>query len=378
MSASAPPPPRSLYSRATLVIGVVLAFCFTALSALNEWESIRSADANSEALRDVVSIAADAVNISNEGHLVHVTGLATGTRSLADPLFGVTVPSALSLSRQVLMFQWKEDVSPAVAGQKERTFGYQKMWSARVIDNTFFNRPGDHKNPTSMLASSETFPANPAMLGAFVLPRRWVETFDAQTDVDPSIDDLARIEPRWRSAARIIPGGFYIGTNPDAPEIGDQKILFKAAPPRTISLIAAQSGTSFEPYRAKSGESVELVRSGAVEASAMLTRTDQDSQLGAALFRVVFFLLLWFAIWLPLRLLAADPPATPFGAILGAGASIAAFALSLTIDLLATALVWSSVWPWRALCLAGAALVCILVAERWGRRRAALKTGSPT
>ena len=71
----------------------------------NEGRAVKRAEALQEGGGAVVTVSADKVDPANEGKLVHLTGAATTTETLADAEFGITT-NALKLRRVAEMYQW--------------------------------------------------------------------------------------------------------------------------------------------------------------------------------------------------------------------------------------------------------------------------------
>src|SRR5947209_9808464 len=86
-----------------VVAGVVLFLLSFPLLWWNEGRAVQTADSLSEGESNVVSVSADRVDPANESRLVHVSGTATTTESLSDPVFAVSLP-ALRLVRDVEMY----------------------------------------------------------------------------------------------------------------------------------------------------------------------------------------------------------------------------------------------------------------------------------
>src|SRR5216684_5777850 len=82
----------------SVLFGLLLFFVSFIVLFWNEGRAVHTARSLEEGAAVVVSAAADAVNPSNDGKLVHVSGEATTTETLSDADFGVSAP-AIRLER---------------------------------------------------------------------------------------------------------------------------------------------------------------------------------------------------------------------------------------------------------------------------------------
>ena len=74
-----------------IFVGLFLFLAAFPLLFWNEGRAVKTARSLDEGAAAVVSIAADRVDGSLEGKLIHISGLATTTETLADPTFGVSL-----------------------------------------------------------------------------------------------------------------------------------------------------------------------------------------------------------------------------------------------------------------------------------------------
>src|SRR5580693_6549847 len=88
-----------------VLLGLVLFAISFPLLWWNEGRAVQTARSLEEGASSVVSVTS--LDPSNEGKLVHYTGDAVTTETLADPELGVSAV-ALRLQRNVEMYQWQE------------------------------------------------------------------------------------------------------------------------------------------------------------------------------------------------------------------------------------------------------------------------------
>ena len=91
-----------------ILVGFVFIIIALALLAWNEERAVTTAKSLKEGAAAVVSVEAGTVDPSNAQKLIHVSGEATTAEVLSDPTFAISA-NALRLSRDVAMYQWKEE-----------------------------------------------------------------------------------------------------------------------------------------------------------------------------------------------------------------------------------------------------------------------------
>src|SRR5580704_11759509 len=144
------------------LVGLILVPASIVLLYWNEGravDAIRALDRGSAA---ILEASPTAVEAQAEGKLVHVAGMMQPTAAARDPVFGVSGDGLLRLSRNVEMYQWKEESSSqsqqSVGGSQatQTTYTYQKVWSAQPIASAQFKVQDGHQNPPMALRSAIT------------------------------------------------------------------------------------------------------------------------------------------------------------------------------------------------------------------------------
>ena len=135
--------------------------------------------------------------------------------------------------------------------------------------------------------------------------------------------------------------GFYLGADPNAPQIGDVRVTFEIVEaPRPASVVSQQNGDSFVPYQAKTG-SVELLSNKIETAEAMFASAKRGNATMGWVLRLIGFGIMFIgfsSIFKPLEVLADIVPF--LGSLVGLGTSMVAFALSLCGSLTTIAVAW--------------------------------------
>ena len=172
-------------------------------------------------------------------------------------------------------------------------------------------------------------------------------------------------------------GGYYIGNDPATPEVGDLMIKYQIVRPTIVSLIAKQLDSTFEPYIAKTGGSIEVLELGTRSAENMFQEAQKENVLWTWLLRLVGFLLMLFGLMLVLQPLAVLADVLPvLGSIVEGGVLLVALLLAGAFALVTIAIAWLVYHP-----LLGIALLVVAAAIVFGLqgvlRRAATAVKAP-
>ena len=136
-------------------------------------------------------------------------------------------------------------------------------------------------------------------------------------------------------------GEFHIGANPALPQIGDVSVAFQVARPTEISVIAAQAGHSFEPYRAKAGGTIDLLQTGIQSVDEMIEKAQQGNKVLTCVLRLVGFVVMLIGLSMIFKPLSVQGDALPIlGTIVGAGTGLIAFLIAACLSLVTIAIAW--------------------------------------
>jgi hypothetical protein len=364
------------------IVGVLfgLVFVLVAIAVLcwNEKRAVTTAKSLKEGAAAVVSAEPATVDPANDKKLVHVTGDATTAEVLSDPTFGIST-NALRLTRDVAMYQWKEDekseTKNKLGGGTEtvKTYTYEKTWSEKRIDSMKFKYPQDHANPGGMVADNHTVTAQKASLGAFRLTASLIGKMEGDESLAPTEEDLGKLKPALKEKAKVSEDAFYFGADSSAPAIGDQRVTFKVLKPGTFSVIAQQVGDTFAPYPTRAGDEIERVESGTLTAAAMFQHAASENAMLTWILRAVGFIFTSIGIGLVLRPITVVADVVPIiGSILGVGLGFAAIVLGFVITLITIAVVWIVVRPILGISLLVLAIAGFFLSHRAGKSRQAV------
>lgn len=343
-----------------VIFGCVLFAVAFPLLFWNEGRAVTRYKTLKEGGGAVVSVTSERVDAANAGKLVHVTGKAVTDATLRDSDFGVSA-QALKLKRVVEMYQWDETkeskTHKKLGGGTEtvNTYNYAKKWSGSVISSSDFKKPSGHENPGAFPYESTQQAADKVTFGAFTLSPSLVGMISNFEPLTIGSDTL-QPEP-LPNKAKLQGNGFYIGTDPANPQVGDTRVKFEVARPAEVSVIAKQTGDTFEPYVAKAGGSIELLQMGIQSSAAMIQKAQESNAMLTWILRLVGFVVMLIGLGLvfkPLSVLADIVPI--FGSIVGFGTGLLAFLLASILSLLTIAIAWVVYRP-----LLGVALLVVAV-----------------
>lgn len=350
-----------------ILLGIVLIICSGILLFWNEGRTVNTTRALEEAAHALVVLATTTVDPANNGKLVYATGEALTGEILQDKAFGIVVP-AIRLKRVVEYYVWKEEqqteTKKEVGGSetKRTTYSYKKVWSDHLIDSSTFKKPQEHVNPSAAQFNSQEFWANQVKMGSFSLPRSLLSklnNFEA-LPMDPSL--IEKMPQPVRGQAQVSESWCYLG-NPQAPNIGDQRVKFEVIRPGAVSLISRQVGSTFEPYTAKSGQTVEMIEPGTRSPESMFKQAHDENKLLAWILRLVGVVLMFIAISLIFKPISVFLDVIPLlGNIAEFGTGLISFMAALVLSLVIIAVAWFTYRPLLSVCLLalGVGLVFLL------------------
>jgi hypothetical protein len=347
-----------------ILVGLVLFLIAFPLLFWNEGRAVKRYKTLKEGGSAVVSVAADSVSPDHAGKLVHVTGKAETEATLTDSTFGISA-NALKLKRVVDMYQWEEtaksETKKELGGGTEtvKTYTYKKVWSEEPIQSSDFKESAGHQNPDSFPFESAEQVAGAITLGAFTLSPSLVDMIDNYEALP--VESGASLPEALTNTARLSEAGFFIGTNPAAPQVGDVRVRFKVARPSEISVIAKQAGNTFEPYGTKAGGTIELLQMGNQSAEAMIQQAQASNKLLAWILRLVGFFLMLIGLNLMLKPLSVLADVLPIlGTLVSAGTGVLSFLVSACLSLITMAIAWIFYRPLLGIILIAIAVVLVL------------------
>ncbi len=341
-----------------VLVGLALFVASFPLLFWNEGRAVKRYKTLKEGTAAVVSVGSDSVDEANEGKLIHLSGLATTDETLVDSIFGVSA-QALKLRRSVEMYQWEEQTErrsrKKLGGGRRtvKTYRYSRTWNDKLVDSSSFREPEGHTNPRSMPFRSQEQLAKEAKLGAFSLSDGLLGKMQAYTPVQPK-----RVPAALSGKIKLSGHGFYAGSDPGSPGIGDCRIRFSVVEPAPVSVVARQVGSALAAYQTKVGGAIELLEMGTVPAEAMFQAARERNRIFTWILRAAGYVVMMIGLGLILRPLSVIADVIPFlGSLVGAGTGLMAFLIATPLSLITVAIAWIVFRP-----LIGSGLLAVALA----------------
>jgi hypothetical protein len=355
------------------VVGVLAGFIFVVVSIgllfWNEGRAIRTAQGLAEGAGIVRSVPAERVDSTNDGRLVHVSGMLSTGGPISDPDFAMQV-NGVRLVRHVEVYQWKEETHSETrtkfGGGEERTttYKYVRVWSDKPIDSDRFKEPRGHTNPV-MVYESRDLVAPGTRLGAFAVPDSLLRGFGEPRRLPATDAQANALQIRVNKPVAAVDGILYAGRDPSQPAIGDMRISFAEVPLQSASVIAAQAGSGFRPFPTHTGTTVELIAVGSVPAKVMFQHAEEENVTMTWVLRLIGVVLMLIGFTFVLRPLAVAGSVIPLlGDVIGAGTFLVALVCTVAIAPIVIAFGWLWYRP-----LIGIAVLVVGVAATWGLSR---------
>jgi hypothetical protein len=358
-----------------MLIGLALLIGSVVLLFWNEGRAVATAKSLREGAATVIDVPSDNIDPVNNSKLIHVTGDTAAAEPLEDPLFNIS-ESAIRLRRNIQVFEWKEKkeskTRDKIGGGKETTttYSYEKAWSPDLTKSSRFKSPEDHRNPEKLQVPKQEFVAKDATLGRFKLTPEIIGKIPGDEALAVTDGQLSNVSSKIQSKLKVEGDQFYLGDDPAAPEIGDEKISFTVLRPGTVSVVAAQTKQTFAPYTTQNGREIELVEAGSVAAPQMFAHAQAANRLLTWILRGAGFAAMFFGGLLLLGPITAFAHVLPFlGSLVEIGFAIVAFFLSAIVSMLVIATAWIVYRPVLGVALIAAAIGCAVLLKRLHARR---------
>ncbi len=350
-------------------VGLMLLAAGTILLYWNEGRTVAIGGTIREAREAVIELPDPGrIDPAVNGRLVHASGRAETTEMLVDPLFGVRAV-ALRLDRVPEFYQWvehsRDQTEEQVGGEKKTvtTYTYEKSWVSRPVDSKAFNDPQYRSANRVLLNIPPEQQLNPTVtFGAYTLPDFLKRAITGAVPLPVSLpaESLEQLKNQLQpmldqgvdpaAYVHVQGAAVYLGRSPNAPLIGDVRVNFAVVRPTEVSFIAQVSGSSFEEFKASSGQHFSRLELGRVDAGDMLDQARAENNTIAWVLRLaglVVIVLSLRIILAPLPELAAGLP--PLGRLVGWGMGLMALVVGLVWSLLVMAVAWLRFRPFLGL-----------------------------
>lgn len=329
-----------------VLTGIVITLAALGVLFWNEGRTVDGIRLNKEGSAAVVPVSASRVDPANEGRLIHLTAPAQAEGIRQDSALGIS-SDALVLARKVEYYQWhesrKQETRTKLGGGEESvtTYSYDRQWSGMAQDSSGFQQAAGHQNPAPTLKNAE-FRAERGRVGAFAIDDKVLNSLTA----DQPLSLLPQqVEAAAKALSRqVLPaeGGLYIGENPAEPQIGDMRISYVTVPQATtLSIVAAQTLGTLQPYPTKSGAPILMVRTGTASADQMFAQAKATNKTMAWVFRGIGFVMVITGLKMLLGPLGVIGDVVPLiGSIIRMGTGFIATVVGLALGTITISVAW--------------------------------------
>jgi hypothetical protein len=355
--------------KGVLIGGILAIICVVALF-WNEGRAVNDFKRIAEGQAACISVDSAKVDPANEMKEVHISGDAVTTEKPADDVFGVSAP-AIRLKRFVEMYQWKEKKETSkqtkLGGGEETTttYNYSKAWDDDINDSSDFKHPEGHENPNHKPYESATIDAANVNVGAFKLSEKLIDLMD---NFEPLAinEQSATLPTSLASTVKIDGGGFYVGSDPQTPHVGDTRIHFLVVKPGPVSVVGQQVGGTFQPFTSAHGTTL-LLESSIKSADEMFATEKKRAEMITWVIRLGGFVLMWIGLMMLVRPLRVVADILPFaGSMVEFASGLVMLLVAGTVSLVTIAIAWLVYRPVLgiALLILAAGLVVLIVKKK--------------
>ncbi len=359
----------------SVLVGLVLFLAAFPLLWWNENRAVRAARSLDLVEKAAIELKAAEVQPENEDKLVLVGGKATTTKSARDTTFRLRV-EGIKLRRRVEMYQWDEEVETRsqkkLGGGKKtvKTYRYREIWSGSLIKSSGFKKSRDHENPARFKYESKSFYPELVELGAFELNKALLEQVNKYEPVTLSSAEVKKMPRAIRAKAELHEGWLYLG-KPNAPKIGDHRILFQVAKPLEVTVLAQQRGNGFTAFMDEEYKlTYHVLKVGLKTKAVFIQEMRKSAQMLTWLLRLVGLIVMGIGIGLIFQPLAVVADVVPFlGDLLGFGIFLFALLGAAVLSCLTIGLAWTFYRPLLGIPLLLGSIAVIVAFKVLGRSR---------
>lgn len=347
--ASSPEPswsPRPSARWRPLLGGAALFIAALILLVSNEDRALDRESALAARLSSAILAPADELDETLEGKLIHLEAPLLASAPLRDHRIPVEI-HALRLDRRVQMYQWdaqkttREEISPSGEKGRVEVESYAKIWSEEVIDSSKF-ADTIHANPAFPFRSHR-FEVSSPRLGKLRVPVDVIRRLSSYEilPADPEIATLAEEATLGRAiAARG--DHYYVGESPEAPQIGDLRVIYRYIPEGILaSGIGQQLGDTLSAFSFRDETLPSVVLPGSHTAHALFASSPDPFARWVNLIRGLALLLLIGALFIVFQALTELRAREGwFGDLLHGGAALNSLVFGLGLGVSIIGIVW--------------------------------------
>ncbi|MFK7756123.1 MAG: TMEM43 family protein [Flavobacteriales bacterium] len=326
-----------------IIFGLILILAGISGTWWNEGRTIKTHKGLEQGAQSVhTSKTIDYISPENDAKLIHISGSVNTSETLSDGDFGLNIPH-LKLKREVEMYQWKENKETKNEENSEEnstTYSYSKDWSQRLIDSQNFNDPTSHQNPKSKKYESFSKSVSKASLGAHLLNPKQISRLNNWVEL--KFSEISPVADAQIMSSEGRPTQIYIGnTSLENPEIGNLRISYQVVYEGDYTLIAKQTGDSFEPFTTEKGTEINLLKTGIHSSESMFDEELSENNFLKWLFRVIGFVVLFIGVRLLFSLVTLFTNFIPIiGSIVNFGVSLFSGIVAFCVFVIVAGIAW--------------------------------------
>lgn len=357
------------------VLGIGLFFLSIYVLFTNEGRALQTASSLDEGLSQVVSLDSfSGLDPQNNNRLVHLSAKLHTLQPLHDPNYKVVL-QAVKLKRQVEMYQWVEyrdskDYQENGETKTETTYTYNTEWKSELINSRNFDKEIGHQNPSAMAVESVTVVAPEVRVGPFILSKGLVEQVNNFQTLSLKDFPTSYLDP----FLSIHEDYFYHTQFPRKPEVGDVRVSFSFAglsgdtsylgPAQIVSVVAMQREEQLLPFKAKSGDTLEILYLEDLSAEEVFAKEQEYNRLKTWGLRAAGWALMFLSIQLTMRIIYTLVDWVPLlRDLVSVGLKIFALCISCSLSLLTIGAGWFFYRPLMAVALGALALLPVFLAR---------------
>lgn len=346
---------KSIFFGILMIIGAIVLLWW------NEGRAVNTAKGLEEGGSAVITVMPDNVDPSNNGMLVHFSGMVETKDTLRDEQFGIAV-NALKLDREVEMYQWveqsKSEKRKKIGGGEETTttYTYVKEWRSGLNNSSNFKHPEAHTNPSALPYAELTKVAMNANLGKYDMSTI-MGRFTGRMPVSISALDSSQMIDQNYTSTYVQNDGvnsyIFKGNGSFAsPQVGDIRISYSMVPTGVYSIIGKQFNNTVESYTTSYDTDILMVQQGASSAESMFKAAEKTNKIIMWLLRLLGVFLMYGGFMAILKPIAVVADLIPFvGNIVRFGLGLASGIVAFAISLVVIAIAWVFYRPVLGICL---------------------------
>lgn len=360
---------RSWFSRLgdsvkNVLLGCVLVLAAVVLLFWNEGRAVKTYQSLKEGASVVMPVSSDVRYPQYNEKLIHFFGMAKTPSVLVDTEFGVW-GSSLKLRRIAEVYQWVEHTDSKTVNklgggtETTTTYSYSKDWSDDLVRSVSFQEAETHQNPATKLFENKEFVAQSVSVGAYEIPQSLLLLLSGYQSFVVTPQMLATIPQAKQEKIKLIENMLYYGVgDPATPDVGNLRIRYEGIAVQDISVIAKQSADSLVPYMTKNGREITMIQAGIHSASEMFTQAVEGNTVMTWALRLLGMVFMFIGFRMTLGVFPVIVSVIPLlGSMAGAGASLVAGSLAISMSVFIIAIAWL---VYRPLLSIGLLIVAVL------------------